>query len=201
MSEAETVYERESSYSASRRTSFATQASRNSVSSASSQAHRSQALRSDSASLLEPVKKNSDWVDFHFQITTRKSNEQRISDIREALARGGETLANSTDDHMRSPLHLAAQRGDVQLAHMLLESSADINAKDSQPCSVLEMAVANNKEDFVFFLLDRDVDESAMSKQNSYKFEEMKDSYELRKETLAKAAKKSRKQSKTGVFT
>ncbi|KAF2183472.1 hypothetical protein K469DRAFT_689937 [Zopfia rhizophila CBS 207.26] len=194
-SEAETAYETSIE---SRRTSTAT---RTSISSSSTRPRRSLPERDEAVLITdldrntEPVKKNSDWVEFHYQISVCDGNETRIRAIKEALDQHPERsrLVNSTDGSQRSPLHLAAQRGNVKLAKILLDFSADINAKDSQPCSVLDLAVSENKDAFVEFLLENNVDESAISKQNQFRFEEMKEAFELKNKSNSKSQRTSRK--------
>ena len=124
-----------------------------------------------------PVDKpNSDWVDFHYQIANCKGNEVRIQDIRTMLQQHteGPALAKSVNGEQRTPLHLAAQRGDTKLARILLDFGADVNATDSEPSTILDLAVANNQREFVAFLLDNGVDEAALSIRNLKKFKEMK---------------------------
>jgi ankyrin repeat protein len=147
------------------------------------------------------VKENSDWVDFHYQIKVCENNEAHVQAIKMALQQHpqGAVLANSVDGSRRSPLHLAAQRGNVELARILLDFSANINAKDSQPSSVLDLAIQHNNEDFVAFLLDRGADETAISKFNRDRFEEMKDTIELRKDKARKSEKKNLKRRRTGT--
>lgn len=139
-----------------------------------------------SSQSLASLKPNSDWIEFHFQIT--KCN---VEEIKRTLQQHTEpsVLAKSADGSQRTPLHLAAQRGDVQLANILLDFGADINAKDSQPSSVLDLAVANKHIDFVAFLLERGVDETLIRVVNTTKFREMKQIISF-KESVSKTAKK-----------
>ncbi|KAF2679258.1 hypothetical protein K458DRAFT_422472 [Lentithecium fluviatile CBS 122367] len=94
-------------------------------------------------------------------------------------------LVNTKDEYGRTPLCRAAQIGDLRLARTLVEFSADINARDSQPCSVLDHALANNRERLVTFLLEQGVDERKVLKQNTARLEEIKETMALRR-TLAK---------------
>ncbi|KAF2107089.1 hypothetical protein BDV96DRAFT_606885 [Lophiotrema nucula] len=156
-----------------------------SSSSTSSRSRRPQSGRNDSViSEEQPAKPSNDWVDFHFKIVERHdSSEAQFRAIRDALQQhpNSSYLANSKDGSKRSPLHWAAQRGDTKLAQILVDFGADVNAKDSQPCSVLDLAVAHNHEAFVGFLIRNGVNESAVSKQNQFRFDEMKEAIDLRR--------------------
>ncbi|KAH9861387.1 hypothetical protein J1614_011133 [Plenodomus biglobosus] len=162
-----------------RRFSIETSHSRPSVSSVSSQALQTQS--DDNASLhsthdsISP-KPNSEWVDFHFQLAKCEGDQSRIDQIRTILQQhsAASSLTRSTDGSQRTPLHVAAQRGDIQLARTLLEFGADINAQDSEPATVLDAAVEKNQRKFVAFLLEQNVDETALQKRNQNRFDEMK---------------------------
>jgi len=131
----------------------------------------------------QSIKENSEWAEFHYQIRVCGNNEARIEAIKTALQNHPQhtVLANSTDGSNLSPLHLSAQRGNIELARILLDFSANINAKDSRSNSVLDFAVRYNNENFVSFLVDQGVDETGISNWNRGRFEEMKDMIELRK--------------------
>lgn len=106
---------------------------------------------SDNESLLSNQDRNSPCLkneikDFHYQITKYGRDE-----IANTLTRHREPalLVRSSDGLQRTPLHLAAQRGDTKLAEILLGFGADIDAKDTEPASVLDFAVAFNNNAFV----------------------------------------------------
>jgi hypothetical protein len=135
-----------------------------------------------------------DPVDLHHEISKYKNEDTRTQVIRQILERHprSKVLANTKDECGRTPLCRAAQLGDVQLAGILVKFSADMNARDSQPCSVLEHALAQNHESFVGFLLEHGVDERGVSERYRGRLEEIKDTIELRRETLAKKKGKAK---------
>jgi hypothetical protein len=165
-----------------------------SASSISSQALQTQS--DDNRSIMSdggasPTKPNSDWVSFHFAISKCEGKEANIEQIRRVLQNhaAGTTLAQSTDDSKRTPLHLAAQR---ELARVLVNFGGDVNAKDSEDASVLDHATENKKTDFVEFLIDQGVDESNIMERNKRKFKEVKAVIEFSKTSTKKPAKERR---------
>jgi ankyrin repeat protein len=96
-------------------------------------------------------------------------------------------------------LHVAAQKGDVDLARTLVEFGADINAQDSEPSSVLDMAVAGGHRPFVAFLLDLNVVESKLQPQNAAKLKEMKRAIHLGKKNASKKSRTGSQASRSGV--
>ncbi|KAH7091341.1 hypothetical protein FB567DRAFT_272383 [Paraphoma chrysanthemicola] len=169
--------------------------SRPSISSTLSHAPSRLSSRSDSIiSATEPLTTNSKsaWIDFHFHVAKCAGDGERIRQIREILHEyaGDTPLASSTDTWDRTPLHVAAQNGDVDLARTLVEFGADINAQDSEPSSVLDMAIAGGRRHFVAFLLDLNVDESKLQPRNAARLKEMKCTINFEKKN---ASKKSRK--------
>lgn len=133
---------------------------------------------SSESSRRDSANESKGWADFHYQIT--KCASQDIEAILEENP-DASTLARSTDGLKRTPLHLAAQRDDIRMAKILLRFGADINAKDSEPASVLDFALAFNNKNFVTFLLDHGVDEKAILRRNKAKFKEMQAIINFRK--------------------
>jgi hypothetical protein len=153
--------------------------SRSSISSSSSRGLPVLSDRSNSiaSTAMSPsVGCKGDWEDFHRHITKCNGNRGYIQEIRNILQHhtDSSTLANSTDTWLRNPLHVAAQRGDVDLAQVLVTFGADINAQDSEPSSVLDLAVAGRHRSFVSFLVDQGVNEGALLPENMTRFSEMK---------------------------
>ncbi|KAF1959477.1 hypothetical protein CC80DRAFT_502488 [Byssothecium circinans] len=140
---------------------------------------------------LTPLTSKNEWKDFDFHIKNCGGRQDRVQEIRDILARhsDGAALAKYTDTTDRTPLHVAAQRGDVDLGRILIdEYHADINAQDSKPCSVLELAVAGRNRSFVALLLERGVDENVVLTQNKRRFREMKRAIQHQKQTEMETA-------------
>lgn len=95
-------------------------------------------------------------------------------------------IVNTADEYGRTPLHLAARMGDVELGQALLDHGADINAQDSDfhPHSVLDIALATNQYSFAKFLLDNGADESLVLKVYQSRLEEMKATIEEERRIL-----------------
>jgi hypothetical protein len=191
LSEAPTVFGHDPNLQLRQMPTAISSCSRSSISSTSSTtlpalSDRSNSIASTAAAALVDCK--SDWENFHFHITKCKGSKERIREIRDILEHhtDGATLAKSTDAWLRTPLHVAAQRGDVDLAQILVTFGADINAQDSEPSSVLDLAVAGRHRSFVSFLLDLGVDQSALLPQNTKKLSEMKRTIQFEKKAVQK---------------
>jgi hypothetical protein len=152
---------------------------------------------------LTPLTAKNEWKDIEFHIFKCGETTERIQEIREILQRHSDAiaLARSRDTCDRTLLHAAAQRGDVEVARILIENyHADINAKDSKPHSVLDLAVMVRYRNVVALLIEKGVDEDAISTQNKKRFKEMKGA--IRHER--RVAEKTRAMSRTeelGVVT
>ncbi|KAI4947473.1 hypothetical protein J4E91_006827 [Alternaria rosae] len=169
-----------------RRASNPTLPPRLSVSSSSSSALLTQS--DDDESILSKEisdisKPGEDWKVFHRKVVQCKDDPALVTEIRSMLEQHPEpvTLVNILGDHQRAPLHLAAQRGYVNLARVLLVFGADINAQDTEPASVLDHAVAHNQVDFITVILDMGADESALLERNRNQLEHKKAVIALRK--------------------
>jgi hypothetical protein len=129
---------------------------------------RSNSVASTTASTLAPADSESNWDDFHYYVVKCRGDKERIEQIRDILQRhsDGSTLAKSTDTWHRTPLHVAAQHGDVDLAQVLVTFGADVNAQDSELSSVLDMAIERKHRNFVAFLLDHGANDSAVLPSN-----------------------------------
>jgi hypothetical protein len=167
---------------------------RPSISSTMSHTPSRQYDRSDSvtsATELTPLTSKNDWKDFEFHIMKCVGEQGRIEELRTILQRhsDGVALARSTDTMDRTPLHSAALRGDVDLGRILInEYQADVNAKDAKPNSVLDLAVANRKTDFVALLLKHNVNEGTISKKNETSFVKMKRTIKHKSRTVSQGS-------------
>lgn len=136
--------------------------------------------RSDSvisAPYTAPVTSKSEWEAFYARLVNCRGDEDQLQKTYDTLRLhvDGVGLVRFIDGSGRTPLHIAAQRGDVELASILIDFGADVNAQDSEPSSVLDLAVANNKHtEFVALLLDRHVNELGIRDCNEVRFKEMK---------------------------
>ncbi|KAF2732387.1 hypothetical protein EJ04DRAFT_578438 [Polyplosphaeria fusca] len=158
-----------------------TDVSRCSFSSASSRVRRTSSRRHDSVISRETsIKEGDEWEDFHYNVKNCGRDENLVDEVKKTLEQlMDQDPANSKDSSERSPLHMAAQRGNKKIAETLLEYRANINAKDGKGDSVLDMAVAGNHQDFVFFLIEQRVDQTLISRENSDRFNEIVQLYEL----------------------
>ncbi|KAF2028226.1 hypothetical protein EK21DRAFT_90786 [Setomelanomma holmii] len=162
---------------------------------------RSGSIASASGPSLNSSK--SDWAEFHFHIAKCAGDPQRLRKICDILHQysEGTALARSTDSWDRTPLHVAAQKGDVVLARTLVEFGGDIDAQDTTPSSVLDMAVSHGHRPFVAFLLDLNVKESNLQPENAKRLKEMKRAIHLQKKTDAMNGRNGTEISQTGVVT
>jgi hypothetical protein len=196
-SNAETISEPVQSHTA----STPTLPPRLSVSSSSSSALLTQS--DDSGSILfkeifSTSRPSEDWRVFHYKVSQCRDHPDLVAEVRSTLEQHPEpsNLVNILGEHQRAPLHLAAKRGYVNLARILLASGADINAKDTEPASVLDHAVENNQVDFVTLILEMGVDETAILERNRGQLKKIKAIIAFRKTQQQTPPKeKSRKSS------
>jgi hypothetical protein len=150
---------------------------RPSTSSTSSHTPSRTNIRADSvtsATELTPLSAKNEWKDLEFHIIKSRGNQEQIREILQRHSDGA-ALARSKDMCDRTPLHAAAQRGDIDLARILINDyHADINAQDSKPYSVLDLAVMGKHREFVALLIEQGVNEQAILEDNKRRFREIK---------------------------
>jgi len=71
------------------------------------------------------------------------------------LIESGDFTANDCNLTGITPLHFAAERGDVDMAAYLVENGADVNAYDDAGWRPIHVAASHDKTDFVSFLVEK----------------------------------------------
>lgn len=126
--------------------------------------------------ITKPPRQDDDWKDFHARLRKCRDNTSGVEKIRFLLEKAQDhtKLANVRGYCQRVPLHIAAQLGFGQVARVLLDFGADIDAKDEKHFSVLDHAVEKNQREFVAILLENGVDEMGINRGNIAHFKDMK---------------------------
>ena len=83
-------------------------------------------------------------------------------EVVEALLKKDPTQARATNAHGGTPLHLAARRGDVKTAALLLAAGAAVDARDEEGCTPLLFAAAGGREDMARLLLENKADPNSL---------------------------------------
>lgn len=99
-----------------------------------------------------PAKKAPEAADL-VQAVSAGSLEQVRSILNEAPA-----LARSAGKHGETPLHLAARDGRMEIAQVLLENGADLNARSYQQRTPLVLAIENARPDLALAFIGRGAD-------------------------------------------
>ncbi|HVP58896.1 MAG TPA: ankyrin repeat domain-containing protein [bacterium] len=76
-------------------------------------------------------------------------------------------VPDETDQWKSLPLHLAATRGNIEIARLLLEAGADIECGDSDESTPLDNAAVNKHGDMVAFLLSKGADVNRRDKNGA----------------------------------
>jgi ankyrin repeat protein len=92
-------------------------------------------------------------------------HEGNSARMKELLADGVDVNVNavSKNDYSCTPLHLAAERGDVLMAQMLIVKGAEVNGSMSTGETPLHTAVKAGHRAMVVFLLSKGADASTES--------------------------------------
>jgi ankyrin repeat protein len=80
------------------------------------------------------------------------------TEVVEALLKNDAKQAAATNAYGRTPLHLAARRGQAKTAAVLLAAGAAVNAQDKDRWTPLHLAAAGGHEDVVRLLLENKAD-------------------------------------------
>lgn len=83
-------------------------------------------------------------------------------------AKGAES-ASGLPSASKTPLHLAARRGHLEICRLLVDSGADVNAETTEGVRPLFESLLSGNPEVVRFLLDRDATFASTWKVNSYR--------------------------------
>ncbi|KAK9870480.1 hypothetical protein WA026_008038 [Henosepilachna vigintioctopunctata] len=99
-------------------------------------------------------------MNFHNQFVSNKNSllhiavrENQPDEVKKLIAEGAEI--NCRDINSSTPLHIAAEGGDIEIANILLEFDADVLAKDNYGRTVLDTAFWNGNEQLILTLLNK----------------------------------------------
>lgn len=84
----------------------------------------------------------------------------RLDEVKE-LIKADPDLISSKEEHGYTPLHLAVQEGQKDVAAYLLANKADINARENRNETPLHIAVVKDNKDMAEFLLKNNADINA----------------------------------------
>ncbi|XP_039009876.1 protein VAPYRIN-like [Hibiscus syriacus] len=101
----------------------------------------------------DPRWESKGWNEVHVAVTF-----DRTADLEVLLRKVKRETLDRRDKEGRTPLLLAATKGNIECAKMLLESGADKNAKSNDGRTALYRAVANGNRRMVEMLIEMDAD-------------------------------------------
>lgn len=130
-----------------------------------------------------PLVQNGRWSEMHQAV-----DEGNRTKLQSMLSKGlsPEVAAVKKEDRWLRPLHLAAQKGDVMVAQVLVEAGADVNSEMSTGETPLHTAVKAGHRAMVVFLLSKGADRD---KESFYIHKPMKLAEELGRQDLVDALK------------
>jgi ankyrin repeat protein len=107
-----------------------------------------------------PLVEEGRWSALHAAV--QEGNSAKLKDL---LAAGVDVnvKAVAKDDYSATPLHLAAKRGDVVMAQMLMEKGADVNSEMTTGEMPLHTSVKAGHRAMVLFLLGKGADPNSES--------------------------------------
>ncbi|KAL4369673.1 hypothetical protein GQ457_05G019800 [Hibiscus cannabinus] len=102
---------------------------------------------------LDPRWEAKGWNEVHVAVAF-----DRTADLEVLLRKGKQETLDWRDKEGRTPLHLAATKGNIECAKMLVESGADKNAKSNDGRTAVYRAVAHGNRRMVEMLIEMDAD-------------------------------------------
>uniref|UniRef100_A0A8C0GXR4 Uncharacterized protein n=1 Tax=Chelonoidis abingdonii TaxID=106734 RepID=A0A8C0GXR4_CHEAB len=106
-------------------------------------------------------------IDSNITDVAFNNNKQSIFRILLEYAKGlsPDIMVSALFKELVTPLHVASQRGNVDVAQQLLNYKANVNAKDKQPKTPLHLAAEKGDHAMVELLLSFNADPNAMDKE------------------------------------
>ncbi|KAK6234390.1 hypothetical protein QUC31_006796 [Theobroma cacao] len=102
---------------------------------------------------LDPRWESKGWTELHVAVAFDRTEE-----LVELLRKGRREPFDWRDKEGRTPLHLAASKGNIECAKILVESGVDKNAKSKDGRTALFRAAANGNRRMVEMLIELDAD-------------------------------------------
>ncbi|XP_007008889.2 PREDICTED: serine/threonine-protein phosphatase 6 regulatory ankyrin repeat subunit C isoform X2 [Theobroma cacao] len=102
---------------------------------------------------LDPRWESKGWTELHVAVAFDRTEE-----LVELLRKGRREPLDWRDKEGRTPLHLAASKGNIECAKILVESGVDKNAKSKDGRTALFRAAANGNRRMVEMLIELDAD-------------------------------------------
>lgn len=112
-------------------------------------AHSSSSMgNSDAGQCAKSLRNKNDKLCFRTSMALMKhSANGNYNLVKQKLGKGAP--ATFTDFDRRTPLHLAAMEGHLDVVHLLLENGADVNAEDRWACTPIMEAQKNGHDEIV----------------------------------------------------
>ncbi|XP_022743549.1 serine/threonine-protein phosphatase 6 regulatory ankyrin repeat subunit B-like [Durio zibethinus] len=102
---------------------------------------------------VDPRWESKGWSELHAAVTFDRTEE-----LVALLRKGRREPLDCRDKEGRTPLHLAAAKGNIECAKLLVESGMDKNAKSNDGRTALYRAVVNGNRQMVKMLIEMDAD-------------------------------------------
>ncbi|XVF29989.1 hypothetical protein REPUB_Repub16aG0018900 [Reevesia pubescens] len=102
---------------------------------------------------MDPRWESKGWSELHVAVALNRTEE-----LVTLLRKGRREPLDWRDKEGLTPLHLAATKGNIECAKMLVESGVDKNAKSNDGRTALYIAAANRNRSMVEMLIEMDAD-------------------------------------------